>query len=274
MKTKNIIDIVDAALYWFCGIKESNRLDINISIGMLCRIIFFFFSIIFRDLNTYTWGEFVEQILAWLFFHIYIIYFELKYFLNGESQTQLREKRYKALDMIQLFLGIYYFASNLVSILAYIIFYFFSGNFLINIVELCIKCCAKQQKANYYKKGGIKEFFLGVFLGTTGVVIYLIIIMDKYQQELDTSEHLRVYMAITIFGEMIGALFSYCAIFFPSDRYTWAWDGPKSVLGVSYGLVFGFFSIFYGFLIGFFIICTFFYLCCTCRRSEYVRPAS
>lgn len=57
MSASNIIDLVDALLSCCCGIAENHRLDLNISIGMVCRIIFFVLTILLRDLNTYTWQE-------------------------------------------------------------------------------------------------------------------------------------------------------------------------------------------------------------------------
>lgn len=48
------IDIADAVMTLIFDIKEIKRLDINISIGMLSRIIIFSVVYSFRDLGTYT----------------------------------------------------------------------------------------------------------------------------------------------------------------------------------------------------------------------------
>ncbi|CAD8118051.1 unnamed protein product [Paramecium sonneborni] len=95
---------------------------------MQCRIIFFVVAIVFRDLRTYSIGEFIVQIVSWFVFHFYIIYFERIYFDKGESKTLEREKRFKLMDTLQLGIGITYLAFNFDSLLELLALIFFSLN--------------------------------------------------------------------------------------------------------------------------------------------------
>lgn len=58
MRCCDAIDIIDGVLSFLCSQVEIERLDINLIIGMLSRIIFFIIMIADRDLRTYTLKEF------------------------------------------------------------------------------------------------------------------------------------------------------------------------------------------------------------------------
>ncbi|CAK87943.1 unnamed protein product (macronuclear) [Paramecium tetraurelia] len=279
MKNTNIIDFVDAILSCLLGTLDDDRLDVNILIGMVCRIIFFVVTIIVKDLNTYTWFELIAQMGAWFIFHVYVITCEFPYFSKGLSQTEKREQRYKYMDMFQLIIAISYLLANGESNLEeYTIeFYtltFFGTNLFINVFGLFLSNCQKNKKPDYQKEGGLKNISCGLCLGSIIVIIYLFIIKSKYEEEIEASTALRIFWLFSIIGEFVVAFASLIFGFLPKRRqFTFAKDGWKGWLGIFYGITFGLFSIFYGFLIGIIIILGFIILVTACKqRSVYEVP--
>ncbi|CAD8207020.1 unnamed protein product [Paramecium pentaurelia] len=276
MRTSSFIDFADALLSCCCGIVDIKRLDNNISIGMFCRILFFLFTILLRDLSTYTWTEFISQIVAWFIFHLFIIIYEIPYFLDGHSESDKREHRYKYMDIIQLLIGIIYFTQTEWTYLEFLTFILFLLNLLINLLGLCKSYCVNKKKQDYYEQGGVKQIILGLFVGTLSVTIYLFIIRAQYEEEIEASGSLGQYMTYTIIGEIGAAVSSLFFLFIPMDKYNFTSDCTKGVLGFFYGINFGLFSIFYGFLFGIILIIIFFILIitvCSQHTDSQVHPA-
>ncbi|CAD8108105.1 unnamed protein product [Paramecium primaurelia] len=200
MKTSSFIDFADALLSCCCGIVDIKRLDNNISIGI--------------DLSTYTWTEFISQIVAWFIFHLFIIIFEMPYFLKGDSETNKREQRYKYMDIIQLFIGIIYFTQTEWTYLEFMTFILFLINLVMNLLGLCKSYCVDNKKQDYYEQGGVKQIILGLFAGTLSVTIYLFIIRAQYEEEIEASDSLSQYITYTLIGEIGAAIFSLCFLLY------------------------------------------------------------
>ncbi|CAD8193233.1 unnamed protein product [Paramecium octaurelia] len=256
---QSIIDLTELVLVCLCQTVGPHMVDYNISIGMLCRIIFFIFSITLRDVRSFTWSELWYQIGAWAMFHLFVICFEYEYLFKGKSQTVKREARYKIFDTLQSGIGIIYSIYNLDSYYYYIFIGFFSLNCLDNIIGLLIYWRQKEKPQNHVQEGGIMEFFIGLTLGSLAVSGYLITIIVLYWFEIQEIKNLLFYLFLTVVGELIISVFSCCFIQYKENSQKIKFS--KQMLGLSYGLNFGLFSIFYGFLIGLFIFITSIILC-------------
>ncbi|CAK93561.1 unnamed protein product (macronuclear) [Paramecium tetraurelia] len=267
MAINNVMDVVDAILSLIQCIADIERLDINISIGMVCRIIFFVIVIILRDLKSYPLNELIAQIVAWLVFHIYILYLEKDYFSLGESKIFQRERNFKIMDTLQLIIGTTYLACTLGSTLEILALVFFSINLFCNCCELIyIQFIRKTHSNDYSKQGGYKEMYFGFFLGSIGVIIFLISSASKYSSEIRESGTLGAALYLTIIGEILVVIFSF--FFFCSHResISCASDWTKRILALLYGLNVGCFSIFYGFLTGVAALCYLIYS--ICKKKE------
>lgn len=82
-------------------VNDDRRLDLNITIGIISRTLFFLAVIWLRDLNKSKVGELVIFILSSLIFHIFILT-ENKYISSSQSFTKGRENLFKIADAIQL----------------------------------------------------------------------------------------------------------------------------------------------------------------------------
>ncbi|CAD8116779.1 unnamed protein product [Paramecium primaurelia] len=261
MAINNVMDVVDSILSLIQCIADIQRLDINISIGMVCRIIFFVIVIILRDLKSYPLSELIAQIVAWLVFHIYILYFEKEYFALGESKIFNRERRFKIMDTLQLIIGTTYLACTFGSSLEILALVFFSINLFCNCCELIyIQFIRKTHLNDYNKQGGYKEMYFGFLLGSVGVIIFLINSTFKYSKEISNSGSLGAAVYLTIIGEILVVIFSLFYFCRYEQDLCWASDWTKRILAILYGLNVGCFSIFYGFLTGVAALCYFLYL--------------
>ncbi|CAD8111643.1 unnamed protein product [Paramecium sonneborni] len=254
MQINNIIDFVDGLLSLFQIIVDIQRLDINISIGMTCRIIFFVVAIVFRDMRTYSIGEFIAQIVAWFIFHFYIIYYERIYFDKGESKTLEREKRFKLMDTLQLGIGTAYLAFNFDSLLELLALIFFSINVGFNIIELILIYCKNNHVPNYEKQGGYCQLMIGLLLGIFGVIFFLIYSATIYWDDISNQELFPHVLIITIIGEIMAFLLFAYLLCEHNAEFVWTQDWTKGILGILYGITVGLFSIFYGFLIGLIVV--------------------
>ncbi|CAD8146589.1 unnamed protein product [Paramecium pentaurelia] len=277
MQFLNYLDIVDAGLSFLCCIIDIQKLDINISIGMICRIIFFIVAIMLRDLNYYTLDELIAQLVGWFIFHVYIICFEYRYFKHGESDMMFREKYYKFMDTCQLIVGTTFLAYTFESIIEILTLVYFSINLALNVFELIhLLWSKKSQISNYNKRDGFLQMYFGLILGILVIIFFLIYLAIKYQEDLE-EESLKLILYITIFGEFSGLCLSFLLYCIYRSHINWSNDLTKGSLGFLYGITVGLFSVFYGLVIGFAVICYIFYFCCYCcihDEKKKVHPES
>ncbi|CAD8067400.1 unnamed protein product [Paramecium primaurelia] len=251
MSINNVFDIIDGILQLISSLADISRLDVNISIGMVCRIIFFIVVISLRDLRTYPVGEFCAQVVAWLVFHIYILYYEKEYFFTGESKVFDREIQFKIMDTIQLIIATIYMACTFESTLEILVLAFFIINLFLNCCELIyISCFRKAHTNDYNKQGGYTQMYIGFFMGAAGVIIFLIDAASKYSENVKASGILTVILYLTIGGQFIVVIFSFGYFCLDRQKFKWSYDWTKGILGFLYGANVGLFSIFYGFLTG------------------------
>ncbi|CAD8047452.1 unnamed protein product [Paramecium primaurelia] len=278
MQFLNYLDIVDAGLSFLCCIIDIQKLDINISIGMICRIIFFIVAIMLRDLNYYTLDELIAQLVGWSIFHIYIIFFEYRYFKHGESDMMFREKYYKFMDTCQLIVGTTFLAYTFESIIEILTLVYFSINLALNLFELIhLLWSKKSQVSNYNKRNGFLQMYFGLILGILVIIFFLIYLAIKYQEDLEEGP-LIPFLYLTILGEFSGLCLSFFLYCVYSSHINWSNDLTKGSLGILYGLTVGLFSVFYGLVIGIVVFCYFVYLCLSCcgltEKKKKVHPES
>ncbi|CAD8190568.1 unnamed protein product [Paramecium octaurelia] len=269
MAINNVMDAVDAILSLIQCIADIQRLDINISIGMVCRIIFFVIVIILRDLKSYPLSELIAQIVAWLVFHIYILYFEKDYFSQGESKIFYRERCFKIMDTLQLIIGTTYLACTLGTSLEILALVFFSINLFCNCCELIyIQFIRKTHSDDYIKQGGYIEMYAGFVVGSIGVIGFLIYASNKYSSEIRDSGTLSAALYLTIIGEIIVVIISFFYCWKHRKNMSLTSDCTKRILALLYGLNVGCFSIFYGFLTGVAALCYIIHLICKKKEEK------
>ncbi|CAD8173375.1 unnamed protein product [Paramecium octaurelia] len=278
MAISNVFDLVDAILQLVTFINDISRLDVNISIGMVCRIIFFIVVISMRDLRTYPVGEFIAQVVAWFVFHIYILYYEKQYFLTGISDVFDREIHFKIMDTIQLIIATIYLGWTFNSTIEIVALVFFITNLVLNFLELIYIAGIRQShQQNYNKQGGYTQMYIGFFLGAVGVIIFLIDAASKYSEDVRASGILTAILYLTIIGQFIVVIFSLCYFCVDREEFKWSNHWSKGILGFLYGANVGLFSIFYGFLTGLATLCYIIYLVSKkideYNRQQQVHPA-
>ncbi|CAK81925.1 unnamed protein product (macronuclear) [Paramecium tetraurelia] len=261
MAISNVLDLVDAILQLITSITDISRLDVNISIGMVCRIIFFIVVISMRDLRTYPVGEFIAQVVAWFVFHVYILYYEKQYFYTGKSDVYDREVNFKIMDTLQLIIATIYMAWTFNSMIEIVVLAFFIGNLVLNSFELIYIAGIRQSHPNnYIKQGGYTQMYFGFLFGAGGVIVFLIDVASKYSEDVKASAVLTAILYLTIIGQFIVVLFSFCYFCIDGEQFKLSYNWTKGILGFLYGANVGLFSIFYGFLTGLATLCYIIYM--------------
>ncbi|CAD8156960.1 unnamed protein product [Paramecium pentaurelia] len=175
MALKNIIDLTDGVILRYICISNDSRIDINIFIGIVCRLTIFTLLIIFKDIKQYSIGELIVWFLVWLVQHIYILCIEKNYIILGESKVLRREIEYKIMDSLQLLIGIIFLSLNLNSYIEILILVLFSINFLLKFYIIIFKIKIKEgYTVNFQKQGGVYQFYIGFLFGAVCITLYYI----------------------------------------------------------------------------------------------------
>ncbi|CAD8045212.1 unnamed protein product [Paramecium primaurelia] len=256
MALKNIIDLTDGVILRYICTSNDSRIDINIFIGIVCRLTIFTILIIFKDIKQYSIGELIVWFIVWLVQHIYILCIEKNYIILGESKVLRREIEYKIMDSLQLLIGIIFLSLNLNSYIEILILVLFSIYFLLNFYIIIFKIKIKEgYTENFQKQGGVYQFYIGFLFGA--VWQYL-----KYQNTLSDI------LIITMIGQFILVVFSFIIFCRHKSKFLWSNDLAKGILGIFYGIKVGIFSIFYGFIVGCLLII--WYIWEFCLKKYYI----
>ncbi|CAD8153590.1 unnamed protein product [Paramecium octaurelia] len=250
MLLKKFIDLTDGVISRFTCIAENSRLDINITIGIICRLTIFTLIILFKDIKQYSIGEVIAWIIAGLVQHLYILLIEKKYMLLGLCTTLDREIQYKIMDSLQLLIGIIFLILNLRSYIEIIALVLFSINFVLDLFFIIVKIKINQGYANdYVKEGGAYQFCIGFLFGAVAIII----VVFYFVQYLDKNNPTDTYGTIwnlSVIGQSIVIVVSFSAFCSNKSEFKWSNDWAKGTLQLFNGIQVGVFSIIYGLLLG------------------------
>ncbi|CAK91472.1 unnamed protein product (macronuclear) [Paramecium tetraurelia] len=255
MPLKNFIDLTDGVISLIPCIATESRLDINIIIGMICRLTIFTLLILFKDIKQYSIGEVVAWIIAGLVQHLYILLIEWQYTKLGICTTLRREIQYKIMDSLQLLVGIIFLVLNLKSSLEILVLVLFSINFILNLIVIIYKRKIKEgYTMDYIKKGGNYQLYFGFLFGAVGIIIVVLYYGPLFLEQVDSESFYRFAWILSFVGQSTVIVLSFSYFCRNCSRFSWSYDWAKGILHFFYGIKVGIFSIIYGLITGFVLL--------------------
>ncbi|CAD8212188.1 unnamed protein product [Paramecium pentaurelia] len=277
----NTIDILEYGLKALGMAVQKSRMDVRMGVSIMIKIIFFALWFLQSGDSKYMGGHFATTLITWVVFHVYIIFIELSYIVEGANIIKMRKQSYKIIDSVQSGILIIYFsvqvyqyqiqtAFNMITLISLFIDIALNFDQLLKFIEKEKLFLQKQQ----YKKnnsddneevivtGGEITFYISIMIGG-GLGLFVVIIMLSELQNKPELEAFPFYvwsLYLCMIGEGIFIIFvMYFLIPQAKTPRTDQIDTTKSFCGCSpskhflclmYGICIGLFSLYYAFFLG------------------------